>query len=836
MGLQIIIPEATENICINPSLGIDTSRWDAISAGTTITRVLTRSRFGRASLRVDTPGTDPGEGCRYTHNPITVVGPTPITGSVYVRGRGQVFLLLSAIDNGMSWASKPVGLNDRYWQRIVVTGNFPNDETNLRLEVFTYYNQATRFYVDGAQLELKGHATTYADGDMELELNPHDGNLYFEWVGQRHATASTRSKAYRQGGIVKELTQGLDSNIFPIDISGLGMPPININMQIAVGQERGSLQSIQATPRAVALTMHARRLPNSAECDPKSLAALHQARRALEDAVKADKSPKPQAFILRYLDGRCPMDLEAVYEAGMEFDGDIRDPYYNSFGMRLLAPNPYWLSDNQDAVDMDTSTTVEGDHAYLVARLAGEWVGFGSASFPIRVLAVHPNGDVYAGGDFENIGGVACRRIARWDGVQWNILAGAGNDIDDGAVYAIDFSPAGDVYIGGSFVNVGGSAHNHVTRYSPSANSFNAMGGASPGVNSDVNALAANRDGYIYLGGTFTQANEGPVPAYRVVRYNGPGPNDWTQLGTFDGLNAEVKALEIDLDGTTLYIGGDFTNEFSVGGPALLERICKYTPATDLFAAMAEIGINAIVRALKMGLDGKLYIGGDFTIAGFWTVNKVAVWNRNEFYPLGSDGDGLTGGNQVNVIDIDARGQVFFGGDFGGATNDDLAAFVAIWTGTRFAHLDIVVGSEVVALASKFDKLFLGYLGASVTAIADVQMVENEGKASAHPILDIRGPLTLRYLENQETGKVVRFNLVILAGERVLIDLRPGYLKAVSEWRGNVMYAIMPDSDFGEFGILPGTNQISFLASGGNGSEEASLRWRTTDWSFDDAR
>lgn len=835
MGLEIIIPEATTNICINPSFGIDISRWDPIQAGTTITRVLNRSRFGRAGLEVNTPGGVPGEGTRYSHNPDTVVGPTPVTASIYVRGRGQVFLILSAVDNGMVWTSKAIGLNDRYWQRMVVTGNFPNDETNLRLEVLTYYNQSSRFYVDGAQLELKGHPTTYADGDMELELNPHDGNLYFEWVGQRHATASTRSKAYRQGGEVKELTQGLDSNIFPIDVSGLGMPPVNIQMQTIVGQERGFLQGIQATPRSLGLTMHARRLPNSAECDPKSLAALHQARRALEDAIKADKSHKTQAFILRYRDGKCPMDLEAVYEAGMEFDGDIRDPYYNSFGMRLLAPNPYWLSDSQDAAELDTSTVVEGGHAYLVARLAGEWQGFGSASFPIRVLAVHPNGDVYAGGDFENIGGVACRRIARWDGTQWNILAGAGNDIDDGAVYAIDFAPTGDVYIGGSFVNIGGVAHNHVTRYSPSGDSFNAMGGASPGVNSDVNAIAVNRDGFAYLGGAFTQANQGPVAAYRVIRYNGPTPNDWTTLGTFAGLNADVEAMEIDLDGTTLYLGGDFTNEFSVGGAALLERICKFTTALG-FEAMAENGLNDACRALKMGLDGKLYLGGDFTTAGFWTVAKVAVWNRNEFYPLGSDGDGLTGGNRVNVIDIDARGQVFFGGDFTGATNDDLVVQVGIWTGTRFAHLDIVVGAEVVALASKFDKLFLGYLGASVTAIADVQTVENEGKASAHPILDIRGPLVIRYLENQETGKVVRFNLTALAGERLLVDLRPGYLKAVSEWRGNIMYAIMPDSDFGDFAILPGSNQIAFLGTDGNGDEEASLRWRTTDWSFDDAR
>jgi hypothetical protein len=214
----------------------------------------------------------------------------------------------------------------------------------------------------------------------------------------------------------------------------------------------------------------------------------------------------------------------------------------------------------------------------------------------------------------------------------------------------------------------------------------------------------------------------------------------------------------------------------------------------------------------------------------------VALWNRVDFYPLGGDGDGFTGGTRVNTIDIDNKGNVYFGGNFTGATNDPLAAYIALWNGTRFGHLDIVFTSEVVAIAAKYDKLFVGYLGASVANIADVQTVSNEGAASSYPILDILGPLTIRYLENQETGKVIRFNMDVQAGERVVVDMRPGFLKAVSEWRGNVIYGVLPYSDFGDFSVLPGDNQIAFLGTGGDGNEEVSLRWRVTDWSFDDIR
>jgi hypothetical protein len=988
MALKIIIPEATVNLCVNPSIETEVGAWWVGPGGTeTLTRTLDHARFGRASLKVVTTGAaiPSGEGARYNHNP--TVQPGPITESVYVRGRGNVYLRVRASDNGAKavWASKPIQLNDRYWQRLVCTGQLLVPETRLTLAVRTQYPQAVTFYVDGAMIEEKGHVTTYCDGDQELELAPHDGNAYFEWVGQRHATASFRTKSYRMGGQFKDLVQGLDVNAYPIEASGLGMAPLTLGAQIYSGEERATVQTVKAMPRGLSLTFHARRMPDSRECDPKSLKSLNQARKAIEDAMKPDLVHKPQSFLLRYEDGPCPMDLEAMYESGMEWEGDLRDPYVNSFGVRMFGPNPFWQADSQDTVQLQTSRVPATDHAYLIARLAGEWDGFGSASFPVRVLAIHPNGDIYAGGDFLNIGGVVVNHIARWDGSAWNGLGpsglgpelvlnpgfetagGGGADIwadwtevvfdgaladegvlvhsgahaakitrgtadtqvydtfavtplvqytvrfwtrgdgtnagrygvydfthsaqilplattsipgtvyqqvsvsftapagcilagvqllcpavlggiayfddvsclghppgpDDGSVYAIAFAANGDVYIGGTFTTIGGVTYNRVARYTPSTDTFDTLGGASPGVNSVVKALAVSKDGYVYVGGAFTSITAGPTDAYRIARYNGPTLDTWTTMGANAGLNLDVEALEIDLDGTTVYLGGQFTNEYNVWGVPLLPYICKWT---TIFEAIAEYGLNGTCRALKMSLDGKLYLAGDFTTAGWWTVGNVALWNRVDFYPLGGDGDGFTGGTRVNTIDIDNRGNVYFGGNFTGATNDSLAAYVALWNGTRFGHVDAVFPGEVLAIASKYDKLFVGYLGAALTDIADVQTVMNNGAASAYPMLDVLGPLVLRSLENQETGKLIRFNLDLQAGERVLIDLRPGFLKAVSEWRGNVIYGVLPYSDFGDFALLPGNNQIAFLGTGGDGNEEVSLRWRVTDWSFDDIR
>lgn len=837
--LKILIPEDVINYAKNPSLGIDATGYGTIGVGVVGSRDLDESRFGRASYKVICPGTIPGEGAEYTEDPS--LSRTPLAISWYVRGwGGQVFLQVSAGDNGDVWSSDPLQLNHRYWQRlelIIQLGAVV--ETDLDCRVLTYYNQNATYHVDGLQIEPNGYVTTYADGDLELELPPHDGNAFFEWVGQRHATRSFRTSSFRMGGRYKNLTQGLDVDIYPTESSGLGMPPIVLGIQTFTKQEKSTVQSVKAQPRSVGLTFHARRSPNLNICPPESLKALNRARRALEDVIKPDLVQAPQSMILRYEDGPVPMDLEAHYEAGMEWSGDLRDPFLNSFAVRFLCPDPYWRADSQDTEELVVSTTISGLHPFLVARLAGEWTGFGSVNFPIKVARVHPNGDVYIGGAFTTIDGTTYNRVARWDGEGWNVLNDAGADgIDDGEVRAIAFDSEGNVYFGGTFTLINAVSHPRVTKYDPSADTFSVLDAGTPGVTGPVNALAVAGDNTLYLGGSFITTGAA-VTVNRICSYN-PTTDAFSVMGGGPGLDAEVFALEMDLDFSTLFIGGQFTHENGVFGVETLPYICQWngTAYSELqrFNDDSATGCDDIVRALKIDLGGRLYLGGDFGEAGFWDAEKIAYWDRSSFYPLGKDGDGLSGGNRVNDIDIDSKGLVYLAGDFTGATLDALGSYLCTWNGTRFGHGDAVFANECFTVASKFDKLFVGYDGASLSAVADVQDITNYGKATAYPFLDVLGPLVIKWLENQSTGAIIRLNLDVQEGERVLIDFRRGMLKAVSEWRGNVISGISPDSDFGDFNLLPGDNRISFLGTGGDGNEEVSIRWQVADWSFDDIR
>jgi hypothetical protein len=752
-----------------------------------------------------------------------------------------VFLRVIANDNGDTFNGDPIHLVDEYWQRLEVVAQIGSTiETDLDVQVLTYYNHQALFYVDGLQVENKGYVTTYCDGDLELEIAPHDGNAYFEWVGQRHATESFRTAAYRKGGRYKNLTQGLHYNIYPTETSGLGMPPINLGTQLFTKQEKSSVQSVKALPRSVQMTFHARRFPHIDTCHPESLKALHEARAALIEAIKPDLVQAPQPSLIRYRDGRCPMDLEAHYEAGLEWQGDFRDPYYNAAFVRFYCPDPYWQADSQDTEELNPNTTISGLHPFLIARLAGEWQGFGAVNFPIKVAKVHPNGDVYIGGSFTTIDGVAYNRIARWDGEQWNTL-GPGPGFDDGEVRDIAFDSEGNVVIVGTFTTHNGAATtlNRCCWYQPSTNLFFQLNpGVNPGLTGPANAVVCRgSDKFYFIGGSFVTTTSGTT-VNRIVAYD-PDLSTWATVGAQPGLDAEVHALEVDVDGDTIYIGGEFTQENGLFDGELpyvcLWNNTSYEPLQRQNDASA-IGADDIVYALKMDLNGRLYIGGAFTTLGFWDAEKIGYWSRSSFFPLGKEGDGLTGGTKVNAIDIDQKGNIFIAGDHTAATNNALAGYLTVWNGTRFGHLDVVLANECFTVASKFDKLFVGYNGAAVSAIADVQTVFNNGKATSFPTLDVLGPLVLKWLENQSTGAIIRMNLTVQDGERVLIDFRRGMLRAISEWRGNVISGILPDSDLGDFSLLPGDNQIAFLGDGGDGNEEASIRWSIRDWSFDDIR
>ena len=117
---------------------------------------------------------------------------------------------------------------------------------------------------------------------------------------------------------------------------------------------------------------------------------------------------------------------------------------------------------------------------------------------------------------------------------------------------------------------------------------------------------------------------------------------DWEGFGGVNfGCNGEIDAMAIDVSGR-VYLGGFFT----VCGETATNRIAVYDPLTNQFRGLesnGQNGVNSSVSALAVS-GSDVYVGGFFTEAGGQPANRVARWDGNAWHALESGGqNGVNG-------------------------------------------------------------------------------------------------------------------------------------------------------------------------------------------------
>ena len=340
--------------------------------------------------------------------------------------------------------------------------------------------------------------------------------------------------------------------------------------------------------------------------------------------------------------------------------------------------------------------------------------GVSDTSFSERVnaLAIDRQGRIYVGGRFTRAGEVSANRVARFDpqANSWSALGtGANNGISGDetsfpgpSVSALAVDEQGRVYVGGDFTQAGGVSARSVARFDPATNSWSALGAGvsfSLGSGGEVNALAIDGQGRVYVGGRFTRA--GGVSANNVARFD-PQANSWSALGTGanNGVSGSVNALAVDGQGL-VYVGGRFAQAVGVSASS----VARFNPATNSWSALGTgggSGTNDIVRALAVDGQGRVYVGGLFTQAGGVSANSVARFDpaTNSWSTLGTGANnGVTGlpilgipdlplppdfppdfvlPGIVGALAVDGQGNVYVGGAFtraGGVSANSVARF-----------------------------------------------------------------------------------------------------------------------------------------------------------------
>ncbi|HQQ62815.1 MAG TPA: thrombospondin type 3 repeat-containing protein [Pseudomonadales bacterium] len=338
--------------------------------------------------------------------------------------------------------------------------------------------------------------------------------------------------------------------------------------------------------------------------------------------------------------------------------GDGCDADKDADGVLNAVDNCPQLS-NADQLDVDGDGLGDAcDSTPMVAPTASRDVSFNpgtGANSTVQAVAVQLDDKLVIGGGFTSVNGLARNYIARLNAngsldTGFNPGTGANSNVN-----ALAVQPDGKVIIGGEFTAVNGVARNRIARLNTDG-SLDVGFNPGTGAGSSVNTLAVQADGKMLIGGAFTSVNG--VARNRIARLNTDGSLD-TGFDPGTGAGGTVYALAVQPDGK-LVIGGNFTLMNGV----LRNRIARLNSDGSLDGGFNPgTGASDFVYALTVQQDGKVVIGGNFTTVNGVTRNYIARLNANGSLDTGFN-PGTGANNIVRSLAQQADGKLVIGGDF----------------------------------------------------------------------------------------------------------------------------------------------------------------------------
>jgi hypothetical protein len=234
---------------------------------------------------------------------------------------------------------------------------------------------------------------------------------------------------------------------------------------------------------------------------------------------------------------------------------------------------------------------------------------------------------IYVLGEFTDIGGVAVKNVAAWDGLAWS-ACGVGVE---GRILTAASASAG-FYVGGHLSAAGGTPIRNVARWD--GKRWLDLGG---GVSGTVLALGVN-EGCLYVGGIMREA--GGAAVGRVARWDG---SRWWPLGA-GIIPVLVQGEEVGViscfafDGSNVFVGGYFRN----AGGVVTRNVARWDGAQWHELGKGLRGHDrageydpAAVKALQWH-QGKLYAAGSFRLAGEVAATNIACWDGVQWQGVGS--------------------------------------------------------------------------------------------------------------------------------------------------------------------------------------------------------
>ena len=780
---KIIQPEAATNLVTNPSLEAGIVGWSGRGGGETLSQSETIARRGVYSLKCIAPGAGAGEGVLFDVTAITSAA-TQYTFSIDARFETDSTYYLRMYDDVDGFQNGAVITPTvTEWDRYTLTATYGAASTLRRVYITQVDGEgaaAFTMYTDGMQLELNSYETTYIDGSQTGCV----------WNGAANDSTSTRNQFEATGGRVLNLSDDLGFIVSAQD--GTGMPPVN-NLSSALSLQPGALFDGQ--------TIRERNFTLTGSVVGSTVADFHAKKQALVKILNPNVTTigkRSQARTFRYTGGAVDKEIYAVYDGGLEPGLPIGFTEIG-YSLRLKADDPLFYQVGESGAVLDTNDTL-GLNA-IVRKSNGIWAGIGT-SMTSNIFAIAED-DVYLyiGGSFTSFKSIAgADQIVRRNKETGTYTAmGTGMDA---SVRAIVVGSDGTVYAGGDFTTADGGAAVGVASWNGSA--WAAMG---TGMNNDCLALGIGSDGTVYAGGKFTTADGGG--ANRIASWNGSA---WAAMGT--AFNNNVNGITIGPD-DTVYAGGIFST--ADGGAAI--GVASWNGST--WSAMGS-GVSG-VSAMTSSPTGTVYAAG--TVSG-----GVKEWDGLSWSTLGSGTNGT-----VWAIDYGSNEVLYACGLFT-AAGGNYAGGYAEWRGSFWnSDLRKTIQSFEVYYSNDGD-VYLAAGSGTLNFPGDVTVSYN-GTYTTDPLVEVKRTggtsAMLRRISNTTTGAELFFNYALQDGETLTIDARAGKQSISSSISGDVYSALLPNSDFGNFFLMPSNSTAAqdniitaFVDEVGSPTVTATMIWR----------
>ena len=813
------------NLIANPSIEVNTTGYSAISGGT-ISRSIAAQQRGAYALRYGNAAVAQ-DGVYYTTTVSLVAGTLYSWGFDFWGNAGQNYEAYISSTAGLTPLSLRLNFpGNGYWTR----QHMLYEETGTAARRLVVRKVGSNvdlqvLYLDGMLLVAGTGEYVYFDGDT-LGLTPLEASFF--WTGTSHGSTSIMRAHTRAGGILRKLS---DYGLTIMAVLGAGLPnPTNTAIPLA-------LPGGEQYQRTLA-TAHDFSLVGSLTAD--SFPELQRQHGDLEALFDVRRQAHSQPLLLQYepVDG-CGdsigqrFQIECSFAGGL--DGQWDNHYQEDLNLRFRVHLPYLARlDGADAATLASRTVISTAAAIVRRNQNGLWQGLGTGlNSSADVSLWLPDGRLLVGGAFTNAGGDAnADFLAVYDPTSDTFSSLNATPLN-AAVKALLLLPEGNVLVGGLFTNAGGFADaDFLTKLTISTGAFSALN-ATP-LSDEVDALALLPNNNVAVGGNFLNAGGDANADYLCKLTTSTGA--YSAFTSSSSLNSVVYTLAVTKSGT-LMIGGNFSAVFGQPFIAAL-RPPGYTVYQTLFTP-ANL-LNNAVRTITPLTNGKMIVGGDFT-----NVLGVSDW---DYLLLGTDSptfseiilffnpESLIAGVNAPIL-TSSEGQPgvnYIGGDFTGAGGITVFDRLLQFSKNSILPIDLdLPGSPEVRhiIGRANGEIVVGFTTGSTGYTSGTTTVTNIGTANAFPIIVLQYAAAatvtaaLYSIRNLTTGQVISFNLSLLPGETLTLDLRPGFKTITSSVRGNLISSVLPGSNLATFKLSPRSNVLNLFIDIAAAANVTSYAW-----------